>query len=183
MKEETARIGIIGLGRAGRVHLEAWQLVPGANVVAIADPATEARAYARSAGYRTYSSAEKMLERERLDAVSIVTPPADHATAAIASVKHGVHVLCEKPFALNTWDVFRMLQAAQDQRRLLLLATKFRHVPALRAAQDLIRERPARRDCVFRDQFLQSRGHGCTMERRSNDRRWWCNHGQRMSCN
>ena len=132
------RLGIIGLGRAGSVHLQALPLVADAEVVAVCDPSPAARKHARELGIRTYTDPAVMLETAKLDGVTIATPPADHAELAIACLDRGVHVLCEKPLALTTWDALAMLKAASRNNRQLLLATKFRHVPELATARDLI---------------------------------------------
>lgn len=132
------RIGIIGLGRAGMVHLDSWKLVEEAELVAVSDPSLAARRTARDLGIRAYAKPEVMFEEERLDAVTIATPPTDHAELAIAALERGIHVLCEKPLALTTWDALSMLQTASRKKRQLLLATKFRHVPELATARDMI---------------------------------------------
>jgi predicted dehydrogenase len=132
------RIAIIGLGRAGSVHLDAWQHVDGAEIVAICDPSPAARRRARELGIKAYSDPDVLLETAKLDAVTIATPPADHAELAIACMNRGLHVLCEKPLALTTWDAMAMLQTASRRRRQLLLATKFRHVPGMIAARELV---------------------------------------------
>jgi predicted dehydrogenase len=133
------RIGIVGLGRAGNVHLEAWQLVPGVEVVAACDPSSAACDRATANGLHGYADLAAMLRGEQLDAVAICTPPANHAEVATACFEHGLHVLCEKPLALNTREALRMLQTAARKQRHLILATKFRHVPEVILARDMIR--------------------------------------------
>jgi predicted dehydrogenase len=134
------RVGIIGLGRAGTVHLEGWRGVPNAEVVAAADPSPVSRRKARAAGIRPYVDPAEMIARETLDAVSICTPPANHASFAVACLEQGLHVLCEKPLATTVGAALRMLRTATRVRRNLLLATKFRHVPDLATARKLIAE-------------------------------------------
>ena len=46
------RIGIIGLGLAGRVHLDGWRATPDSEIVAIVDPSSDARTWARDAGLK-----------------------------------------------------------------------------------------------------------------------------------
>jgi len=46
-------VGIIGLGRAGLVHLGAWQHVDGVRLAGVADPSPEARAHAEALGIRS----------------------------------------------------------------------------------------------------------------------------------
>lgn len=129
-------VGIIGFGRAGHVHFEAWQATPGAKVVAIADPSAEARRRARALGLRTFADPLEMLHQARLELVSICSPPARHARVAIAALGRGLDVLCEKPLATQGPAALRMTQTAALYGRRLLLATKFRHVPDLRIARE-----------------------------------------------
>jgi predicted dehydrogenase len=134
----TMRIGVIGVGRAGRVHLDAWRAVEGADPVAVADPEPAVRRAARDAGLRAYADPADLIGREDLDAVSICTPPASHAEIAIACLARGLDVLCEKPLAVTVTEARRMLAAATRHGRRLLLATKFRHVPDLVQARALV---------------------------------------------
>jgi predicted dehydrogenase len=132
------RVGIIGLGRAGRVHQDAWRAVPGVEVAAICDPAPAVRRAARAEKVAAYADPGEMLDAVPLDAVSICSPPVFHAPLALACLERGLDVLCEKPLATNGRAALRMAQAAARTGRTLLLATKFRHVPDLAAARELI---------------------------------------------
>lgn len=133
------RVGIVGLGRAGTVHLDAWREVADVEVVAASDPAPEIRQRAETSGLRAYSDLTVMLQHENLDAVSVCTPPADHYSATMSCLEHGLHVLCEKPLALSAQEAVAMFAVAERRRRHLVLATKFRHVPSWTLARALIR--------------------------------------------
>ncbi len=132
------RVAIVGFGRIGEVHLAAWRSIPGTEVAAVCDTFLTGRRRGRSEGLAVYPELARMLAAERLDAVSVCTPPADHADVANACLEHGVHVLCEKPLAINSWQALKMLHTAARKRRQLLLATKFRHVRELGLARDII---------------------------------------------
>ncbi|TFH21214.1 MAG: Gfo/Idh/MocA family oxidoreductase, partial [Myxococcales bacterium] len=132
------RVGIIGLGRAGQLHGEAWRQIPDVKLVAASDPspgAFEGQPLPTVNAYGDYSS---MLEAEQLDAVSICSPPAVHAAQAIDCLERGLHVLCEKPLALTTGDAREMMRTASRTNRRLVLATKFRHVPDIMAVKRLL---------------------------------------------
>jgi predicted dehydrogenase len=134
----TLRVGVIGLGRAGRVHLDAWRAVDGAEAVAVADVDAEACQAAQAAGVRAYADPEALLAGEALDAVSVCTPPASHAAIATACLEHGVDVLCEKPLALGATEAGRMFATAARYGRRLVLATKFRHVAGVARARAFV---------------------------------------------
>ena len=132
------RIGIIGLGRAGAVHLEASRVAPDMEVGAVCDPSPAARRAAAAGGIASYADVETMLETERLDAVTICAPPGDHAPLAIKCLERGLHVLCEKPLAPTTSDAAEMFAVARHHGRMLVVASKFRHVPEVQLARELL---------------------------------------------
>jgi len=132
------RVGVIGLGRAGRVHLDAWRALPEVEVVAVADPSPGVVQAARAEGLAVTTATRELLGMSGLDAVSICAPPVHHAPLAIAALERGLHVLCEKPLGTRSDGAMRMVLAAARNRRHLLIATKFRHVPDVIAARELI---------------------------------------------
>lgn len=133
MQGETAsdkplRVGVIGLGWAGDVHIKAYQQVPGVQVVAIAEINPQrleqiGDTYAIPLRYRTY---EELLARDDLDAVSVTTPNQFHAPASILAFERGLHVLCEKPLARTAEEGAAMVAAAQRAERVLQVAFNHR---------------------------------------------------------
>src|SRR5262245_17998008 len=72
----------------------------GVQIAAIADIAEEAaREQAQVYQAKAYSDPLAMLQNERLDAVSLCTPPKSHRELTEAAAAVGTHVLCEKPMA------------------------------------------------------------------------------------
>lgn len=68
-----------------------------------------------------YTSFEKMLADEKLDAVSICTPNALHADMAIAALDRGLHVHCEKPMAVSAARAREMEAAGRKNKRVLMI--------------------------------------------------------------
>jgi len=134
----VTQIAIVGLGRAGSIHLEALQTIPGARVAAVCDGHPEARVRAEAAGIPAFATLDAMLGNAELDGVVVCTPPSDHAEISTRCLSYGLHVLCEKPLALTTWDVLTMLQTANRAHRKVLVASKFRHVPEVSRARTLL---------------------------------------------
>lgn len=161
------RTAIIGLGHAGRLHLEALQTLEHHTVAAVCDPSAEAREYALGRGVRAFENFYDLLEETDLDAVTIAAPPADHADMAITAAQHGLHVLCEKPLAVTTRDALAMLRNASSLERRLLLATKFRHVPEVAAARSLLASGELGDPITFEIRFTSS----VAMDQRWNARR------------
>jgi len=125
------RVGIIGAGGIARgAHLPGWTALRdrGVEVVALADVNREA---AEDAAQEfevpaTYTDYRKLLKAEKLDAVSICTPAAFHCEQAVASLRKGLHVLCEKPLCLSTAEVRKIRAAAGKTRRTFMTGQHLR---------------------------------------------------------
>ena len=104
---------------------------------------TAERAQAFAARHRiphTFTSLEAMASSTLIDAVYIASPNVCHAAQSILCMRHGKHVLCEKPFASNAAEVRQMQQAAADSRVVLMEAMKPTLTPAFRAVQTALPE-------------------------------------------
>lgn len=72
------------------------------------------------------------------DLVIIASPPGAHADQTISALRHGAHVLCEKPMALTLEDAAAMARAADEQDRLLAVGMVRRHFPCSHIVERLI---------------------------------------------
>ena len=88
----------------------------------------QARSVAAQFGCAPYTDYRLMLERERVEALSVCTPPVTHAGMALHALSQGVHVLCEKPLTIHVADAKALVQAAHREQRVLMMASKFRFV-------------------------------------------------------
>ena len=102
---------------------------------------------------RGYSDCRSMLEKEKLDGVSICTPPSSHQQIAIEAVKRGVNVLCEKPLAPTVNGAVSMVEAAKNNKVLLMTAFKFRFFKQVQEAKRLIEEGKIGKILMFRNMF------------------------------
>jgi UDP-N-acetyl-2-amino-2-deoxyglucuronate dehydrogenase len=109
----SPRIGIIGCGKIAGNHARALQQVPGVDVVGCCDPDLErARAFAAAQGIpHAYASMEELFAAG-LDACTVCTPHPVHEQCVIAAADAGLHVLCEKPIAVDVAAADRMIAAA-----------------------------------------------------------------------
>ena len=101
------KIGIIGAGRIGKVHLESISYhVKNATVVAMADPFMndETERFIRSFGVeKVYKDYTEIINDAEIDAVMVCSSTDTHAPISIEAINAGKHVFCEKPLA-NTVD-------------------------------------------------------------------------------
>jgi len=154
MAEKSVRIGIIGCGGMGHAHATAYRSDARARIIAVADTdRSRAQALAEKLGARAYRGHQQMLRRERLDAVSVCTPPVAHLEATLAALDAGCHVLCEKPMALNAAQAARMVKRARTRRRLLIAAFCHRFHEPVAIARRLISEGRIGQVLQFRNRF------------------------------
>lgn len=112
----SVRVGVIGCGVIGRVHLKFLTQNPLAEVVAVADIKEEA---ARDAANRFgvpkfYTSPEDLLDDPDVDAVILAFQTAGRTKVALEAFARQKHVLVEKPVAMNANEVKQMIAAKGD---------------------------------------------------------------------
>jgi predicted dehydrogenase len=100
----------------------------------------------------------KVIEREDIDIIDIVTPNNLHAEIAIAAANAGKHIICEKPLAMNTKQAEEMLKAVQKSGVTAMLCHNYRFVPAVVYAKKLIDEGRLGRIFHARCTYLQDWG-------------------------
>ena len=128
------RVGLIGCGYISYQHGPAWLASADADLVAVCDQ-DEARARTRAAEWATpavYRDATQMLERERLDAIDIVTRPETHSALVALGASRGVHVLCQKPLAPTLAEARAMVETADRGGVRFMVAEMWRHLPWFR---------------------------------------------------
>lgn len=138
----TYRVGVIGLGLMGDVHVRAFQGHADFDVAAVSDP--DASILARVADARQikarYASPHELIAREELDILTIATPPRYHAELALAGFERGLHVLCEKPMAMSVAEAETMVAAARASGKVHILGHQSRFNPVRARLRELIAE-------------------------------------------
>jgi len=112
---DRLRVGVIGYGAWGRVHLEAYRRNARAGLVAICgrDPRRTADV-AKIYGARAYTDVGAMLGEMRLDLVSVVLPDEAHFAPTLQVLRAGVHCFAEKPLAMDREEAIQLLEAARQ---------------------------------------------------------------------
>ena len=104
-------VGIIGAGLMGSTHARILaESVPGAEVVAIADPDHEA-AERIAGGHVIHHDAFELIEAASVDAVIVASPVFTHEPYVLACLEAGKAVLCEKPLAGDAATALRIVEA------------------------------------------------------------------------
>jgi predicted dehydrogenase len=104
---------------------------------------------------KTETDWRKLVEREDVDAIDITAPSNAHKEIALAAIKAGKHVFCEKPLALTAADAREMESAAMEAGVANQVGFNYRFAPALVLAKRLIDDGKIGRIFHFRGSFLQ----------------------------
>jgi scyllo-inositol 2-dehydrogenase (NADP+) len=126
------RFGVIGTNWITDSFLEAAKEIEDFSLTAVysrTDERAKEFATKHHAPY-TFTTIEEMAQSDAVDAVYIASPTSFHASHAIRLLKHGKHVLCEKPIASNTKDLMEMIQTAKENKVLLMEALKSGFLPS-----------------------------------------------------
>ncbi|UKS23979.1 Gfo/Idh/MocA family oxidoreductase [Paenibacillus sp. HWE-109] len=141
------KVGLIGVGFMGRTHIENYIRLEAEGVaiklVALCDIDANKLSGQGSGGniettgssidfnqFHKYTSVADMLANEQLDCVSITLPTYLHKEISIQCLNAGIHVLCEKPMALNAEECQEMIRAAEANEKQLLIGQCLRFWPA-----------------------------------------------------
>jgi predicted dehydrogenase len=134
----SLRAAVLGTGFIGPVHVEALRRL-GIPVLAICDVGGLARKAAdRLAIPVAYDDYQVLLSNPEVDVVHITTPNKLHCEMALAALKAGKHVVCEKPLAMNTRETARIVKAARASGNVFAVNYNVRFYPAVLQLRHLV---------------------------------------------
>ena len=140
--EDSITIGVIGVGQIGKVHLDYYQKIKGAQVIAIAD-IDEQELERVSEQYHiphNYTDFRRLLEIEEIDAVDVCLHNNLHMPVAVAALEAGKHVYCEKPLAGSYRDAEKIYRTAKELDRKLSVQLLNLFTKEVKAAKVIVDE-------------------------------------------
>lgn len=154
MSESTSslRVAMVGHAFMGNAHSQAWRtaphffdlpLRPEMAVLVGRDADRAAEAATRLGWAESATDWREVIARDDVDVVDICTPGDTHAEIAIAALRAGKHVLCEKPLANTVAEAEEMTAAAEEARAggvRAMVGFTYRRVPAIGLARALVEE-------------------------------------------
>jgi len=161
------RVGMVGYAFMGAAHSQAWRTAPHVfdlplrpeMAVLCGRSAAAASAAASRLGWAAVETDWRALvKRDDVDLVDICTPGDSHAEIAIAALRAGKHVLCEKPLANTLEEASAMASAASEARAggvRAMIGFNYRRVPALALARQLVADGRIGRIRHVRATYLQ----------------------------
>lgn len=162
--KQDVRIGMIGYKFMGKAHTHGYRDLP-FYFDQTASPVLQAIAGRDEAGVKEaadqmgFASYEtdwrRLLERDDIDVIDIVTPNNTHAEMAIAAAEAGKHVVCEKPLAMTVAQAEQMRNAVEKAGVVHMLCHNYRFAPAVQLAKKLIADGRLGRIYHVRAQYLQ----------------------------
>jgi len=133
------KIAMIGAGAIAQAYAQSFTKCEHAELVAVVDVREDAaKAVAESHKCLAETDYTKLLDATEVDAVLVCTPPSTHPEICIHFLKKGIHVLCEKPFAVDSPSALAMVDAAEESGAKFTMASKFRYVEDVKKARAIV---------------------------------------------
>jgi len=132
-------MAVVGVGFWGRNHVRVLSELPNVELVAVCDiDRQRADEVSQKYGLRSYSESAEMYRREEIDAVTICVWSSRLAKEALVALKHGKHVLVEKPMASSVKEARRLLKIAESEKLKLSVGFIERFNPGVRRVKEAI---------------------------------------------
>ena len=137
-------VGVIGLGMMGQMHLAAWSGIPGTRLRMVADTDPRRARGDFSGSWANMEGGAKsidftkvtgtsdpmeLINSDEIDLIDICVPTPFHLDLALAAIKSGKHVLCEKPLARTAADARKIARAAEKAKGFFMPAMCLRFWP------------------------------------------------------
>ena len=135
------KVALVGIGGMGKNHFNIYKKFEDVDFVAACDIRQERLDLAASErpDMHFYTDFSEMLEKEKPDVVDVCTPTYLHAEHAIAAMRAGAHVICEKPMALNSDETAAIIAEAKKTGRTFMAAHVVRFMKAYAYLADAIK--------------------------------------------
>lgn len=134
------KAAVIGIGFIGEAHVEALKRIPYVDVTAIVCKTGGKEKAARLDVPNYFEDYKEMIEVCRPDCIHICTPNHLHMEAALYAFSHGIHVVCEKPMALNAEEARIMEKAAKESGLVHAINFHNRYYPAVHNLRNMVRD-------------------------------------------
>ncbi|GGG21911.1 Gfo/Idh/MocA family protein [Paenibacillus abyssi] len=140
MSPQPIRLGIIGAGAIGNVHMNTFKRIPDVFLAAVTDtylPLAEQRAREHEIAV-VHENPQALLEDKDIDAVVIGVPNQFHAPLAIEALRQGKHVLLEKPMSIDSATARTIVEAKEAAGKVLMMSHQMRWLGLSRALKQHI---------------------------------------------
>ena len=140
----TVNVAVVGAGGAAQVvHLPILKRLSDVTVAGLVDTdVSKARTIADrfEVGF-VASTLDELAEEVSFDAALICSPTSEHESGVLSALAHGAHVMCERPFVTESTSARRLIDAASEAGRQLMVANNLRYRFDLRAIKQFVANR------------------------------------------
>ncbi len=136
------KVAVIGTGSMGRNHARVYWEMPEVDFVGIADADVEkTSALGKKYGVPVFNDYRELLDKQKPDAVTIAVPTVLHHEVALEAIQRGIHVLIEKPIALEVSQGEEIIRKAAEKNVKLQIGHIERFNPAIITLQQEIEKK------------------------------------------
>ena len=129
--EILLRVGVIGLGNMGKLHLMNAMRIREVSVVAAADKSERSRKFAEKYHVKTYDDYRTLIDKEELDAVIISLPNFLKKESVIYAAEHDLNIFLDKPLARNFAEAQEIVQKVEKENVRLMVGVNYRYFPSV----------------------------------------------------
>ncbi len=154
-------VGLVGYGAIARAHAASISATPGLRLSGVCDVSPQRRELAAGEwNVPVHARVESLFDDPDVGLCVVGTPPSSHAESVLAAIAAGKHVVCEKPFALRTEEVDRMVDSAAIRDRVLTVFQSRRWDPDFIALREVV-ESGRIGDVFYMESFIGGYSHPC----------------------
>lgn len=137
---EIINVGLIGSGFVAELHAEAFRLVKGANIIAVASPTEDRRAkfVKKFKIPNSFSDYQQLLEMKDIDVVCVAVPNNLHAKVTVDAAEAKKHVIVEKPLCTTLSEADQMIEVCRKNDVKLCYAETLVFTPKYVKMKELI---------------------------------------------
>lgn len=108
--KNNIKVGVVGLGKMGLLHLSVLSAIKGVEIVALIDTNKQLFSTVKSMGINGdyFSDIDEAIKQKKMDVLFVLTPTFTHIKLLMKAVKKGINVFVEKPLALNEEEINKL---------------------------------------------------------------------------
>lgn len=149
------RVGVIGIGFIGAVHIEQLRRLGNVEVVALTNKDNAEQKAKELFVNKGYSDYKEMIDNENLDAIHICTPNNTHYEMAMYAMERGVHVVCEKPMTTTVDEANKLVAKAKEKNVVHAMNFNCRFYPMAYQIKQMIQNNDIGRIYTIHGGYLQ----------------------------
>ena len=135
----SIRVGIVGAGRMGNAHLQRLEKIKDVKVIAICDVVRENAERLSQGKKKIYQDLEKMLNKEDLNAIWILTPANVHSRQVEICLKRGIPFFLEKPVTINLEEGKKVLSKIKEKKVLHSIGYMSRYLSTVEKLKKILK--------------------------------------------